>query len=104
MTSGESHYYQGRRYLLHVVEKGHASKVEIDGRKLRLFVPPGSDRDHRAKTLTSYYRTEIKDRIGPLEADWSQQVGVEPPRWQIRRMKTRWGSCNPVTRRLLFNL
>ncbi len=24
--------------------------------------------------------------------------------WRIQRMKTRWGSCSPRTRRLLFNL
>lgn len=30
-------------------------------------------------------------------------MGVSVPWWGIRRMKTKWGSCNQETRRLWFN-
>lgn len=29
---------------------------------------------------------------------------VSPKHWKIKQMKTRWGSCNTRTKRLLFNL
>ena len=34
----------------------------------------------------------------------TQTLGVQASAWGIKRMKTKWGSCNPVSKRLWFNL
>lgn len=38
-----------------------------------------------------------------LIAKWEPTLGVAIPGWGIRRMKTKWGSCNRQTGRLWFN-
>ncbi len=35
---------------------------------------------------------------------WQPKLGVSVSAWGIRRMKTKWGSCNPQAGRILLNL
>lgn len=45
----------------------------------------------------------LKEKIPPLIAKWQQIIGVQVREWRVRRMKTRWGSCNPQARRIWLN-
>jgi len=105
MVSGESHYYRGQRYLLRVIEKDAPPTVRIAGqRTLELQVRPGSDRARREAVLYDWYRAQLKEQIPPLIAKWEPVVGVQVADWRIKRMKTRWGTCNIQARRIWLNL
>ncbi len=105
MVSGESHYYQGTRYLLSVVEADAPPRVRIlNNRTLELRVRPGSDRNKREAVLYDWYRARLKEQIPPLFAKWEPIVDVEVAEWGVKRMKTRWGSCNIEARRIWLNL
>ena|SRR5690349_21690596 len=39
----------------------------------------------------------------PLLEHWQPRLGVQVERWFIRRMKTRWGSCNHKSRTIRLN-
>ncbi len=105
MITGESHYYQGRRYRLKVVEVNKPPEVILSNNStIELRVRPGSDRDKRATVLNEWYRKQLKEQIPPLIAEWEPRVGVEVPDWGIRRMKTRWGTCNTRANRIWLNL
>ena len=104
MVTGESHYFLGRRYLLEVVEEEAPPTVSlISNRRIRLGVRPGSDRDKRAAVLDRWYRSRIRDLIPALLSKWESIVGVRVDDLRIRRMKTRWGSCNVEARRIWLN-
>ena len=47
---------------------------------------------------------QLKALIPPLLEKWQEAVGVEVAAWGIKRMRTKWGSCNFVTRRIWLNL
>jgi len=105
MVSGESHYYQGDRYLLQVMEDDAPPRVRIrNHRTLELWVRPGSDRAKREAVLYAWYRARIKEQIPPLIAKWEPVIGVEVAAWGVKRMKTKWGSCNIEARRIWLNL
>jgi predicted metal-dependent hydrolase len=104
MVSGESHYVWGNRLRLKVIERPGRSHVEIDGERLMLFVPEGSGREVRTRALQAWQRSELRRAVPPLIAQWEQVIGREVPRWGIKRMKTKWGSCNRDTGSLWFNL
>lgn len=105
MVTGESHYFGGRRYRLDVVERQGNPRVRvINNSTLELQVRTGTDWVTRQQTLDRWYRREIKARIPELLAVWEPVVGVEVADCRIKRMKTRWGSCNIGARRVWLNL
>ena len=42
--------------------------------------------------------------IPSIVSKWEKILNVSLTSFQIRRMKTRWGSCTPKTRRIRLNL
>ncbi|MBK1735230.1 metal-dependent hydrolase [Halorhodospira abdelmalekii] len=105
MVTGESHYFGGRRYRLDVVERPGNPRVRVvNNSTLELQVRPGADRAARRQTLDRWYRRQLKARIPELLAAWEPVVGVVVSDCRIKRMKTRWGSCNIEARRVWLNL
>src|SRR5205823_5317245 len=104
-VSGESHYFQGNRYLLNVIYDKDAPAVIIRNNKtMDLFVKPGSDTSKRERVLIAWYRQRLKEEIAPLIAKWEAVIGVQVAEWGVRQMKTRWGTCNIESQRIWLNL
>lgn len=105
LVTGESHYYLGRRYLLDVVERAGPPSVHLpDNTTMRLQVRPGADRDARDTVLQRWYRSRLREQIPGLLAKWEPTVGRRVAEVRIKRMKTRWGSCNAEAGRIWLNL
>ena len=103
--TGESHYFEGRRYRLDVVEQPGAPAVRLlNNTKMGLQVRPGADREAREAVLHRWYRRQLRDRVPPLVAKWEPKVGERVADVRIRKMKSRWGTCNPDARRVWLNL
>lgn len=105
MVSGESHYVEGRRYRLRVLERNETPQVRIRGpRTLEMVVAPGASREVRTRVLDRWYRVRLRRESDALIAQWQPIIGVRVASWSIRRMRTRWGSCHEATGRILLNL
>jgi predicted metal-dependent hydrolase len=104
MVAGESHYVWGTRRRLSVIERPGRAHVEIDHRRLLLYVPEGMDREARAKVLQQWHREELRRAVPPLIARWEKEFGRRVSFWGIKRMKTNWGSCNREAARIWLNL
>lgn len=105
MVNGESHYFLGRRYRLRVHEQSGKQYVAIRGvASMDLFINPGRTTEQREAVLLRWYRQQLNELIPPLVAQWEETMGVQANAWGIKRMKTKWGSANPVSKRLWFNL
>lgn len=105
MVSGESHYFLGRRYRLHVVESRGAGRVVMrNGHRLDLHVRPTADEKVRERVLQQWYRERLRELMAPLSAQWGDRLGVQAADWGIKRMKTKWGACNIEARRIWLNL
>lgn len=104
-VSGENHYYFGVRYRLRVsyVTSG-ANSVEVRGDTMTMRVRKDSTVERRAELMTEWYREQLKEYIGPLVERWAEKLEERDVTWQIKSMKTLWGSCNARRRSLLFNL
>ena len=101
----ESHYYFGQRYLLNVIEQKGPAHVEVHNKtSINLFVPKGSDASKREQILQEWYRRELKAQIPPLIKKWEEKIGVTVDNWGVKKMKTKWGSCNAEARRIWLNL
>jgi len=104
-VSRESHYFLGRRYLLNVVHHDGPARVSINGKpSIDLFVPNGASRTKRERILHQWYRKELKVLIPPLVSKWEKITGLQVTAWGVKKMKTRWGTCNSEVRRIWVNL
>lgn len=104
MVTGESHYVWGVRRRLKVVERPGRTHLEIDGERLTLYVPANTPTAKRRDHLDHWYREQLRQSLPALISKWEQRLGVTVPKWTIRRMKTKWGSCNRETRHIWFNV
>lgn len=103
--SGESHYYQGKRYILEVKEHKGYSRVEFAGsKKIRMLVPIEASKENKSKVMREWYRRQLKQQIPPLLKKWESVIGVKATFWGVKQMKTKWGTCNPDSSRVWLNL
>jgi len=104
-TSGESHYFQGARYRLNVIYQNGVGRVVIRNKKtIDLHVRPKSPTALREKIVSAWYRAYLRKAIPPLIIKWEEKIGVKISDWGIKQMKTKWGACNIVARRIWLNL
>lgn len=103
--SGESHYFLGQRYRLQLVEGALAGHVLVrNSRTLELHVRRGGDLAAREYVFTRWQRGELHSRLGPIVEKWAEVIGVPVPTWGIKKMKTKWGTCNSQAQRIWINL
>lgn len=104
-VSGETHYFQGNRYLLDVIYHDAPPKVILrTNSRLELNIRPGSDTIQRERVILNWYRKQLKEQIPAYIAKWEAIIGVEIAEWRIKQMKTKWGTCNIEQRRIWLNL
>lgn len=105
-VSGESHYFLGQRYLLNVIYANKRKQgIEIRNKKyIDLYVRENTSKNLRERVMTEWYRNELRKLILQLIAKWEPIIGVKVEEFGIKKMKTRWGSCNPEAKRIWLNL
>ena len=104
-VSGENHYYKGIRYRLNVVYQKAPPTVVIKGTQfIDLYVRESSTLEKRAEVMREWYRAELKETLKPLVEKWEEILQVKVRHWEVKQMKTLWGSCNHKTQRIIFNL
>ena len=99
----ESHYLWGRRYLLTVPELDEKPSVAISHRRITLTVRPGASVAKRAAVIHAWHKALLHATIPPLIAKWERRLGVTVNGYFLRRMKTKWGSCNCRTGHIRLN-
>jgi predicted metal-dependent hydrolase len=105
MVTGESHYFFGKSYRLEVVEQAGKHKIELVGsNKIRLTVTPNTSTESRLTLMNEWYREQLKQVIPKLLEQWQSKIGVKANDWGVKKMKTKWGSCNIEAKRIWLNL
>ena len=105
MVEGESHFFRGRRYRLRVIEHdGPTTVCLVNNSTLQLTTRQGTDQAQREAILQRWYRARLREQIPALLEKWQPRIGVDVAEIRIKKMKTRWGSCNATARRLWLNL
>jgi len=100
----ESHYYFGKRYLLQVIEHDAPPKVNKKHETIELYVRPNTNKSKRKKIFEEWYRQELKTIVPPLIKQYENLMTVKVVGFGIKRMRTRWGTCSRLAKRIWLNL
>lgn len=104
MAGGETHLLFGRPYRLRLVSSP-ARRILIRRKSLiEVHAPVRTTPAQREQMLQAWYREHLKKRIPQLLDKWEPRLGVKASHWGVRRMRTRWGTSNSDSRRIIFNL
>ncbi|OKL49922.1 hypothetical protein BM477_03175 [Boudabousia marimammalium] len=111
----------GAQFLLAVEEVGNLprqqAKLELDEGGLSMLLPssllsangpelsrwPAEDAHALDRLVDSFYHGQVRSAGGLLIPRLSQEIAVKPGNLAVRKMKSRWGSCNPRTGRICLN-
>ena len=100
----ESHYFLGKRYLLKVIELDAPPLVDVKHNTIELYVRPDTDIRKRQVIMDEWYRKQLKQLVPPVIEKWEKTMGVSIIEFAIKKMKTRWGTCNCEAKRIWLNL
>ncbi len=102
--NGEYHFYEGAQYALEVYDHTGPARVYLDGTAIIMLVKAYYDREKRRAVLEDWYRQRLKEKIPSLISRWEKIMHVGVSEFRVRRMKSRWGTCNIRDRRIWINL
>ncbi|MBC7389484.1 MAG: M48 family metallopeptidase [Opitutaceae bacterium] len=100
----ETHYFQGRKYLLEIIEDDLQSKIVLQKKHIQLFVKPNTNTEQCQLIFNEWYRSHLKKVIPTMIKKWEKILGVELRGFGIKQMKTKWGTCNIEVKRIWLNL
>ena len=101
----ESHYFQGKRYLLNIIETEAPPEIVLKNNFcIDLYVRPRTPVEKRHEVMSEWYRLQLRKQCPVFIEKWEKLLDVKVSDWQIKKMKTKWGSCNIEKRRIWLNL
>lgn len=105
MVNGEYHYLWGKKYRLKLNKANSKYSVNAKGNgNLELAVAAHTSADNKLKLLNCFYRDEMQRALEKLVLQWEKKLGVNVGSVNIKKMKTKWGSCNIQSKRVWLNL
>ena len=107
--TGESHHFLGKPYPLKIRTNSHAKvtlakESDTSVTYIELSCPESSSIEQRSRLLDQWYREELKRLLSDIVNRWCLALGTSVNEYRIKKMKTKWGTCNIQDRRIWLNL
>lgn len=103
LITGEAFMYLGQSYQLNVMES-EKERTQLMGTHFELYVPDTNDYQKKELLIDKWYRERAKEYFIEAIEQYQPLVKREVNRVSIKRMKTRWGSCNHTKGYINLNL
>lgn len=100
----ESHYFQGKRFMLKVLNTTGKHVVILKARNIELHVHPETSTENRQKLMDEFYRKHLKETAIKIIKKWEPVLKVKVQSLGIKKMNTKWGTCNENAGRVWLNL
>ena len=96
---------ESKHYLLNVIHDTSINLIKLrGGTYINLYKKPENPIWHRQLMLQEWYRARLKARVDHLINKWQDIIGVQINKWTIKQMKTKWGTCHILAKRIWSNL
>lgn len=104
LQTGTTVPFMGKNYLLILEEHHGPNQIQIKDELIYCYIQPNSSPIERHALLDAWYKRQMQSLLPDLIQYWETIVGVKITAWGIKKMKTRWGSCNTRVARIWLNL
>ena len=104
INDGSTLFYLGQPRPLQLVPASGKCVLAFEGGAFQLRCRSDSSQTERNAAIDVWYRQQLQAELTARVPLWSQRSGLVCGTWRIRKMRTRWGSCNPRSRNLNFSL
>ena len=99
-VTGEKHIIFGKEIVLEV-RLGNKNVVKLSNDKIILVI---KDKDQdRGQIVTGYLRRVLYNKALEFINKYEKIMGVHAEQLRIKKMKTRWGTCNIEAKRIWIN-
>ncbi|TVQ03377.1 MAG: M48 family peptidase [Balneolaceae bacterium] len=78
--------------------------ISVSEEEIMMFVKGKSTPEKRKQIMEDWYRSQLKEMIRVFISKWEPLMGVKVREFGVKKMKTRWGTCNIRDRRIWLNL
>ncbi len=100
----QRHYFNGKIYQLQVIEHPHPPQLILRDQTMELYIRKGADEAKKCNAIDEWYRQSMKESIPPMIVYYERSMGVSVSSFGVKKMRTRWGTCNPSAGRIWLNL
>lgn len=101
---GALQWFMGKRYPLVITPGAARNRIELTPQAMHMHTSAEADERGRLALLQGWQRRQAKQQLAELTPSWACRMGVEVAECRVRRMKTLWGSCNPLAQRIWLNV
>ncbi len=102
--SGEKHFFLGKEFELQIFEKSKKNEVLIKQNSLEIHLKNPANQAKLEKIIENFYRGELLKISPSIIFKYEQKINKKISKFGVKKMKTRWGSCNPRHRRIWLSL
>ena len=103
-VSGETLYVWGKQYFLQVEYSYKGNALTLSGDKAILTVRKESSPKQRGSFVNEWYRSLLKQEVAKYLPKWEKTTGLYCSSWQSKYMTTKWGTCNPTSKKIWLNI
>ncbi|MFR9668495.1 MAG: SprT family zinc-dependent metalloprotease [Rikenellaceae bacterium] len=102
---GDTIYYLGGKLTLRIIEGEYQTHCQIsESQELTLYIKPNSTLKSRQAAINNWYSAELKSIFLQFIPKWENILEVKTNQITIRDVKSKWGSCNVISAKIMFNL
>ena len=103
-VSGETLYVWGKQYFLQMEYSYKGNALTLSGDKAILTVRKESSPKQRGSFVNEWYRSLLKQEVAKYLPKWEKTTGLYCSSWQSKYMTTKWGTCNPTSKKIWLNV
>lgn len=100
---GTNIWLWGKHYVA-VFVKADSETVSLHGEEI-VYTYKGQLTERKQQILVeAFYKQCLEQMLTLALESWQPKLSLYASSWKIRRLKSKWGRCNVLTKELLFNI
>ena len=104
LNPGDLHPFLGQTYPVVVHEYSEQEEIKLEHSSIICYTKTQASLEKKQQLFKTWHRSQMIPLLSELIRTWEPIMDVTVKNWTIKPMKTRWGSCNPVSQKITLNL